>query len=90
MVESIRDVEAALGSPRKGPVESELEFRARGYRSLYAKTDIPKGAKIKKDMIAILRPGAGLHPRYIDTLIDRHAMRDIQKYQPITWDCFFE
>lgn len=90
MVESIRDVEAALGSSRKGPVEAELEFRARGYRSLYAKADIKKGTQIKRDMIAVLRPGAGLHPRYIDTLIDRHAIRDIQKNEPITWDCFFE
>jgi sialic acid synthase SpsE len=88
MVASVRAVEEALGSAQKGPAKSEMEFKARGRRSLFAKTNIPKGTIIQREMIAVLRPGAGLHPRYLDILIGHAAVRDIAIHEPIVWDCF--
>lgn len=87
MVESIRMVEAALGTRLKGPTESEKEYKERGRRSLYAGVDIEKGRKIEAEMLCVLRPNAGLHPRYIEIVSGRYAARDIKKYEPITWDC---
>jgi len=87
MVNSIRTIESALGSSVKGPVKSELEFRNRGRRSLFAKISIRCGEVIKREMLAVLRPSAGLHPRYLDVVVGRTAARDIQQHEPLSWDC---
>ncbi len=87
MVSSIRTVEFALGSPIKAPMESEMEFKARGRRSLFANLDISKGTIIQRGMISVLRPGAGLHPKYIDRIVGRPAARDILRHEPFSWDC---
>jgi sialic acid synthase SpsE len=90
MVSGIRIVEKALGSYLKGPAESELLHKKRGCRSLYAKKAIPKGTVITEDMVSVLRPGAGLHPRNMATIIGRRVVRDICQNEPLTWDCLIE
>ena len=86
MVQGIREVEAALGNDHKGPAEEEMEHRKRGRRGIFASVDISKGTRLEKRMLAVLRPGAGLEPKYRDMVIGREAKRDIQAYEPITWD----
>lgn len=86
MVESIRIAENAMGSYCKGPSPSEMEHKKRGFRSLHAIKPIPKGTIIMREMIAVQRPSAGLHPRYLSLLEGKTATRDISKYEPITWD----
>lgn len=86
MVQGIREVEGAIGSPRKVVLDSELIHYQRGRRSLFAKVDIPKGTMITEDMLAILRPGIGLKPKYLNIVIGRKAQADIKAQEPITWD----
>lgn len=86
MVQAIRDVEKAIGSPRKEVLENELIHYRRGRRSIFAKVKIPKGTKITEDMLAILRPGIGLKPKYLEIVIGREAKVDIEAQEPITWD----
>jgi N-acetylneuraminate synthase/N,N'-diacetyllegionaminate synthase len=86
MVQGIRDVEKAIGSPIKRLAEVEKLHHQRGRRSIFAKTDIPKGTIITEDMLAILRPGVGLMPKYLDIVIGRGAQMDIRKNDPITWN----
>jgi len=86
MVTEIRLVESVLGSSIKGPCVSEIEHKKRGYRSLFAKVDIKKGQTITKDMLAVLRPGAGLHPRYLTVINGMKAARDIAQYEPVLWE----
>ncbi|MBU7006382.1 pseudaminic acid synthase [Phosphitispora fastidiosa] len=86
MVKGIREAEMCVGSPVKRLAESEKIHHQRGRRSIFAATDIPIGAEITREMLAILRPGVGLHPRYLDTVIGRKAAVDIKTNEPITWD----
>lgn len=86
MVKSIRDVEQAIGSYIKSNTASEELHKSRGRRSIFAITDIPEGTVITKEMIAILRPGVGLMPKFIDMVIGRKAQRNIKKNEPITWE----
>ncbi len=86
MVQGIREIEKAIGSPRKVVLDSELIHHKRGRRSLFARVDIPKGTIIAEDMLAILRPGIGLKPKYLDVVIGRKAQVDIKAEEPITWD----
>ena len=86
MVTEIRLVERALGSSIKGPSISETEHKKRGYRSLFARVDIKRGQTITKDMLAVLRPGVGLHPRYLDVIDGMRAARDIGQFEPVSWE----
>lgn len=86
MVQTIREVEQALGKPEKAvhPVEMELHHFAR--RSIFAARSIPQGKSITPSHLVILRNGnhpAGLAPRLWDQVVGKAAVRDIQAEKPI-------
>ncbi len=84
MVRQIRNLELALGSGIKEPVEAEIPERGWARRGIYAATDISKGAKIRRDMLKILRPCLStLEPKYIDLVVGRIAKKDIAAHEPI-------
>jgi len=86
LVQNIRYVEKARGTGIKERSEKEQEMYEKGRRSLIAAQDIPKGMKIKRDMIIIKRPGYGIKPKFIDIVIGREAKVDIKAEQWIIWD----
>jgi N-acetylneuraminate synthase len=77
LVRSIRRVEAALGSGRKIPTASELETAKVARRSLVAARDIPAGATLQRDMVVMRRPGTGMSPAMLATLLGRRVIRNI-------------
>jgi sialic acid synthase SpsE len=85
-VQGVRECEAALGSPVKRRLPSEEGSFVMGRRSIFAATDIPAGAVIREEMLAILRPGTGLEPRFLDRVVGRRAAAAIRSQDPITWD----
>ena len=87
MVRGIRDIEAALGSPVKGPIPEEELHRQRGRRSLFAAVDMPAGTVITREKVAVLRPGVGLMPRHLETILGRVVRAELRAHDPITWDC---
>ena len=86
MVRAIRDTEQALGSPIKAHTPAEDEYRLQGRRSIHAIRDIPKGTVITREMVAILRPGTGVLPKFLDIVVGRRAATDIAAHEPITWE----
>ena len=74
------------GKPVKECAESEKELFIMGRRSLFAAKDIPKGTKLTRDLIDILRPGIGLAPKHLDSVIGREARINITANEPITWE----
>jgi N-acetylneuraminate synthase len=85
MVEAVRTAEQALGAVRFGPTEHErpsLQFR----RSLFAVQDIGAGEALTSDNVRSIRPSGGLHPRHLDEILGRTAVRTIARGTPITWD----
>lgn len=84
MVCCIREAEAAIGSPLKRAAPDEAEHLKRGRRSIFARADIPKGTTITEEMLAILRPGIGLKPKYLKAIVGRKARRNIKAHEPIT------
>lgn len=83
MVRGIRNVERALGSGRKTPAKCEANTALVARKSLVAAVDIPAGAVIKRDMIAIKRPGTGLAPSMRAHLIGRTARISIPRGEVI-------
>lgn len=88
MVKAIRDTERAIGSAQKAPTQSELLHLKRGRRSVFARRAISTGEILSDDMIAILRPGIGLKPKYMRDIIGRKAVRDIMAHEPLQLDFF--
>jgi sialic acid synthase SpsE len=86
MIQAIRDVEKAIGSSRKMHAPSEGVYHQRGRRSMFAKGDIPAGTMLSEDMIAILRPGIGIAPKYMEIVVGKSARKDIKAHEPILWE----
>ena len=79
MVIAIRNTEKALGGGVKKPTKSEEKIKKVVRKSIIAKIDIPKGAKITDEILIIKRPGNGIQPKYLHKVIGKIARGDIKK-----------
>ncbi|HXG54322.1 MAG TPA: N-acetylneuraminate synthase family protein [Vicinamibacterales bacterium] len=86
LVAGCREAFIAIGDGRKVCLPSEQLHYVRGRRSLFAAVPIPAGTVVTEDMLAILRPGTGLAPRFREAIVGRRARRDISAFDPIRWD----
>jgi N-acetylneuraminate synthase len=87
LVRYVRRVEEVRGDGRKRvhPVERELRRFAR--RSLFAVRDIPRGARLTAENVAVLRNGTmaeGLPPCRLGDVLGGVARRAVRKGHPIT------
>lgn len=85
LVEDVDVAWRALGQVRfgQGAAESSnLIFR----RSLFVVKDIAAGEQFTRDNVRRIRPGSGLAPRHIDTIMGKRATRAIARGTPLTWD----
>ncbi|QIE43664.1 N-acetylneuraminate synthase (plasmid) [Rhodobacteraceae bacterium SC52] len=85
MIAQVRVVEAALGSPHKGPTETEQEMRILARRSIAAARDLPVGAVLQASDLIMLRPASGIAPREFDSVIGRKVVRPVDGGSTLTW-----
>ncbi|OIJ10408.1 pseudaminic acid synthase [Anaerobacillus alkalilacustris] len=85
LVDSVRDAEKALGKVDYGLTDKKLKSREFS-RSLFVVTDINEGEVFNEENVRSIRPGYGLSPKYIGTIIGKKAKWDIVKGTPISWD----
>ncbi len=75
----------ALGQIRYGPTgaeEKSLQFR----RSLYVVKDLAKGEILTEENVRAIRPGLGLPPRHLETILGMCVGRDVARGTPLSWD----
>ncbi|SMP47694.1 N-acetylneuraminate synthase [Neorhodopirellula lusitana] len=77
MISAIREVEIAMGSPRKQATTSERETADVARRSLVAARDIDAGERIDESCIALRRPGTGMPPHMRIHVAGKTARRAI-------------
>jgi pseudaminic acid synthase len=85
MVVAIRTAEKALGEANFEVGEQEsrsLVIR----RSLFVVADVRAGDVFTEENVRSIRPGYGLHPRYLTEVLGRRAARDIQRGTPLDWE----
>jgi pseudaminic acid synthase len=85
MVKSVREVEKALGKVNyelSEKIEKSREFS----RSLFAVKDIKKGETLDNENIRSIRPGFGLHPKFLHEVIGKKAKDNIKKGTPLSWE----
>lgn len=79
MVQSIRNIEVALGSGIKQPSNSELKNITAARKSIVANKAIKKGEVFTEKNITVKRPGMGLSPMHWDKVIGRKAVKDFKE-----------
>ncbi len=74
MVKAVRDTQKMLGKVSYTP-KSGKQFA----RSLYVVKDIKKGEKFTNKNLKAIRPGFGLHPKYLPQILGKIASQDLKK-----------
>ena len=78
MVESIRNIESALGNGIKEPFDVERGNREVARKSIVAKRAIHKGEIFSKENITTKRPGNGISPMKWYDILGTQAIRDFK------------
>jgi N,N'-diacetyllegionaminate synthase len=73
MIDSIRNIELALGNGVKVPSESEKPNMLIGRKSIVAKRNIEKGEIFSNNNITVKRPGSGISPMRWDEIIGKKS-----------------
>ncbi len=84
LVEAIRHVEAALGSGIKEPAPCELPNLPVARKSVVAARALPAGHRLEPGDLQIKRPGTGLPPKLLPTLVGRTLRADVAPDEVIT------
>ena len=85
MVDAVRTAEKALGRVNYQVTEKEAASRI-FRRSLFVVKDMKAGEVFTEENVRSIRPGHGLHTRYLPEIIGRTAVKTINKGEPFKWD----
>lgn len=69
---------------RKSSESGNVKFR----RSLYFVESVKAGEIIGPQHVRCIRPGYGLAPKHLDTIVGKQLKVDVQYATPVTWDVF--
>jgi len=84
MVQGVRTLEKARGSVHYG-INAEEEKSRIFRRSLFVVEDIKAGDVFTAKNIRSIRPGYGLHTRFLPQVLGRHAATDLARGTPLAW-----
>ena len=85
MVKAVRESEQALGKVDYNLTEKQIKGKDFS-RSLYVVKDIKKGEEITEENIRSIRPGFGLHPKYLPEIIGKTVNKDLYKGDRLKMD----
>ena len=77
MIKAVRDAEKLIGKVDYSMTEKKKKSRQFA-RSLYVAKDIKKGEIFTEENIKSVRPGYGLHPKYLEDVLGKIAERDYE------------
>ncbi len=85
MVKAVREAERAIGQVDYSLTEKQASGRDFS-RSLYIVNDIKKGEEFTKNNVRSIRPGYGLHPKYLAEVLGNKSNRDLTKGERMSLD----
>lgn len=77
-VQVVRDLEKALGAPRKQLTAEDIAARTKIRRSAYLRCAVSAGEQLVNDLVEFRRPGYGIGPHEIDLYLGLAFNRDMQ------------
>ena len=85
MVENIRNVELALGDVKYPTDPAQIKGRT-ACRSLYVAEDVKAGELVTEKNVRSVRPGYGLHPKYLPQVLGKRFVKDLARGERFTLD----
>jgi len=85
MVDSIRNIEEALGGTVKKPSPSERKNKSIARKSIVASCDIKAGDTFIEEVVTTMRPGDGISPMHWHDIIGKTASKDYIAGDKIEW-----
>jgi pseudaminic acid synthase len=86
LVNTIRNVEQALGNTFKSGRGEEEKKNLRFRRSIFTIKEISAGEKFTQENVKVIRPAFGLSPHYWEIVLKSQATRNLSKGTPLSWD----
>jgi len=86
MVAAIRHVEVAIGNGIKAPAACELPNISVARKSVVAARSLPEGHRLATGDLEIKRPGNGLAPKLLPSLLGRTLSAGVAKDEVISWN----
>lgn len=83
MVCSIRNIEVSLGDGIKAPTKSEQKNMLVARKSIVAAKEIKKDEILTEENLSVKRPGSGISPMQLDTVIGTPAIKNFTKDEMI-------
>jgi len=87
MVKTIREAEKLIGTVDYSINEKKKKNRMFA-RSLYIVKDVKKGEVITNENIKSIRPGFGLHPKYLKEILGKKFRKNLEKGTALKWEHF--
>lgn len=85
MVENVRNIEKALGTVCY-PIDPS-KIKGREYsRSLYVAEEVKAGNVVTEKNVRSVRPGYGLHPKYLSQILGKRFVKDCEKGERFLMD----
>lgn len=81
MVNSVHAAEKAVGEVDYFLSEKDAKRR----RSLFTVEDVQAGSRFTENNVRSIRPGHGLAPKHLNTVLGRTAAEDLSKGTPLSW-----
>ncbi len=85
MVSSIRETEKAMGEISY-EITEKVKMSRVFCRSLFVVRDVISGEELTENNVRSIRPGFGLHPKYLHDITGKKFKKDTKKGTPLSWD----
>lgn len=79
-------IDTVLGNPEKTVLDCEIVPRREARRSLVLTRDMKAGEVIKTEDLMLKRLGTGISPEYVEIVVGRKVVRDLEEDNILTWD----
>jgi len=85
MVKAVRTAEKMMGKAEYEMTEKKEKSRQFA-RSLFVIADVKSGDLITEENVKSIRPGFGMHPKYLPSIIGKVFAHNVEKGMPLTFD----
>lgn len=86
IVDGIRLFERMRGDGVKQPAPGEAKTRRNNRKSIVLQRPVSKGEALTAGHLAVKRPGYGVEPKHLETMVGRTVRRDMDTDDVLTWD----
>lgn len=85
-IENFKWIDTVLGSAEKTVLDCEMIPRREARRSLVLTRNMKSGERICINDLMAKRPGTGISPEYLEIVVGRKVIKDLEEDTVLTWD----